>query len=194
MAGHKMCSIKGCVKTASQRGWCHMHYMRWYRNGDPLTGADTRTPSGVAERFFRETVISFSGDQCLIWPFNRAGDGYGRLRLGRRHERVPRLVCEAVYGPPPTPQHEAAHSCGNGHAGCCNPGHLRWATHTENMADRSRHGSLSREKNGRSKLTEAKVCQIRSLSGKHTQNAIASMFGVSQATIQRVLSGANWTK
>lgn len=29
------CKQPDCTKEISQRGWCHMHYMRWYRNGDP---------------------------------------------------------------------------------------------------------------------------------------------------------------
>lgn len=29
------CSIDGCPKPALARGWCSMHYMRWYTNGDP---------------------------------------------------------------------------------------------------------------------------------------------------------------
>lgn len=28
------CSIKGCKKEAHARGWCHMHYSRWWSYGD----------------------------------------------------------------------------------------------------------------------------------------------------------------
>ena len=31
-----MCQIDGCVKKVLGRGWCSMHYSRWYRNGNPL--------------------------------------------------------------------------------------------------------------------------------------------------------------
>lgn len=31
-----VCSIDGCEKVVRARGWCHAHYMRWYkRGGDP---------------------------------------------------------------------------------------------------------------------------------------------------------------
>jgi hypothetical protein len=30
------CSIPGCSLPARRRGWCQMHYGRWYRTGDPL--------------------------------------------------------------------------------------------------------------------------------------------------------------
>lgn len=46
-----------------------------------------------------------------------------------------RHMCKLKNGDPPTPDHEAAHSCGNGKHGCINPNHLRWATDAENMAD-----------------------------------------------------------
>lgn len=29
------CSIKGCGRDTSARGWCKKHYMCWYRYGDP---------------------------------------------------------------------------------------------------------------------------------------------------------------
>lgn len=31
----RTCSIAGCEKPASKRGWCGMHYMRWRTHGDP---------------------------------------------------------------------------------------------------------------------------------------------------------------
>jgi hypothetical protein len=29
------CSLTGCSEVATRRGWCEIHYMRWYRHGDP---------------------------------------------------------------------------------------------------------------------------------------------------------------
>ena len=33
------CSVEGCEKRAVTRGYCDMHYRRWRKYGDPLSGA-----------------------------------------------------------------------------------------------------------------------------------------------------------
>lgn len=30
----RICTIKGCKKPYTARGWCNTHYMRWYHRGD----------------------------------------------------------------------------------------------------------------------------------------------------------------
>jgi hypothetical protein len=37
-----LCSIDGCQKLATRRGWCSAHYMRWLTNGDPIAGGGRR--------------------------------------------------------------------------------------------------------------------------------------------------------
>jgi len=131
-----VCSIPDCGKPHMARGWCQKHYFRFRRHGDPLGGA-----IGDARRYFEEVILNYDGDECLPWPFSTADCGYGRIRIGGRKQVVSRAVCERVNGPPPTPAHEAAHSCGKGHEGCCTKRHLRWATRTENQAERVAHGT-----------------------------------------------------
>ena len=180
----RLCSIPGCGRKHSSRGWCLVHWKRWKRHGDPLAG---RTFIGTPLRYFRGTVLTYDGDECLVWPFSRSTAGYGYLCDGGKSFLVSRLVCEAVYGEPPTPKHEAAHSCGNGHLGCVTKIHLRWATHTENIADTIRHGMLAQgERHYSAKLTNAQAEQIRDLKGTMTQRGIAARFGISRQGVSRI--------
>jgi hypothetical protein len=34
----RTCSVDGCGRPFYARGWCSMHYLRWYRHGHPLGG------------------------------------------------------------------------------------------------------------------------------------------------------------
>lgn len=47
------CSISGCEKPSRARGWCNMHYARWFRRNGPLKsrslpGGRPALPSGTA--------------------------------------------------------------------------------------------------------------------------------------------------
>lgn len=188
MITHPSCSVDGCDGRHYARGRCMNHHRRWLRHGDPLGG---RTPNGHSARFLREEVFSYKGDECLVWPFGRGAGGYGKICLNGRSHLVHRLVCEHVHGAPPSPRHEAAHSCGNGSNGCVNPKHLRWATRTENMADRLMHGAHNRgERNGQARLTEEDVHKIRTLNGRAAD--IARMFGISAATVHSIRDKTTW--
>jgi len=133
----------------------------------------------------RETVFVYDGDECLIWPFAKS---HGRPRI--RREFVTRVVCEETNGPPPTPDHEAAHSCGNGHLACVTKRHLAWKTHAENMADMIQHGTSTRgEKHPNARLTDGDVSEIRRLSSHNTQREIAKLYGISQSHVANIQSG-----
>lgn len=188
----RMCSIEGCSRIHYGRGWCAAHYVRWRRHGDPLGGG---TPYGEPEQYFREVVVPYVGDDCLIWPYGRDGFGYARLQLDGRDGRAHRWACEAVNGPSPSPspEREAAHSCGMGHTGCVNPRHTKWATHAENLADRIEHGTANRgQRCGTSKLTDDDVRSIRRLSGTLFQREIGDLFGITQSAVSSILSRRIW--
>lgn len=36
------CKVEGCEREVEGRGWCQMHYVRWYRTGDPGEAASKR--------------------------------------------------------------------------------------------------------------------------------------------------------
>jgi DNA-binding transcriptional regulator YiaG len=189
MAIPRLCSIPDCGKPMLARGWCSAHWERWRAHGDPLGSAKPRPP----RKFFEDVVMRYDGEECLFWPFTRNNMGYGELRHRNKRGLVHRHICEEIHGPPPTPKHEAAHSCGNGHLGCVSGKHLSWKTRTENQADRKKHGTgTAGERHGAAKLTNEAVAQIRSLRGSVTQREIARRFGITQSTVSQIQRGLRW--
>lgn len=191
MASPRLCSIEDCGKPARTRGWCQKHYDRWWIHGDPMKVLGTER--GTARNFFLEAVYRYEDDDCLIWPFSRAKNGRARMTVNGKTVLVHRAVCDAVNGPPPTPSHEAAHSCGNGHKGCINKRHLRWATHKENAADMVGHGRSTRgERHARAKLNRADVRLIRTLAASTRHEDIAGRFHISAKHVEMIVRGGRW--
>lgn len=185
------CEIEDCVKPHYARGFCSAHYARWFRYGDP--SIVKTTPSGVVQEYYCTVVLKHEGDDCLIWPYSRSTSGYGAINGKGRHGTVSRLVCEDIYGPPPSHEYEAAHSCGKGHLGCVAKSHLSWKTPSENQMDKLVHGTHSRgERGAMAKLTTEQVLEIISLRGIKKKCAIAATYGVNPSTISRIHSGKRW--
>jgi len=139
-------------------------------------------------RRFIEAHVDDPAGACLIWPFARNNKGHAIVHGGV----AARVMCELAHGAPPTPEHEAAHNCGNGHMGCIHPQHLRWATHQENSLDRAIHGTENRgERNGSNKLTRDQILEIRA---RHTSKRVdlASEYGVTPGTISNIINGHKW--
>lgn len=186
------CAIAGCGKRSLAKGWCGAHYARWLRHGSPTAGGAV---FGAPEQFYQENVLTHDADGCLIWPYTRNSNGYAQLYRKGKHYLVSRLICEVMHGPPPSPEYEAAHNCGNGREGCVNRHHIVWKTRAENMADLEVHGTLIHgERCHFAKLREPDVRRIRALGGTMLQRDIAAIFGVSVGAIQAVLSGKSWRR
>lgn len=102
--------------------------------------------------------------------------------------------CKSQHGDPPTPKHQAAHSCGNGHLGCVASAHLSWKTKIENEADKILHGTTNRgERQGRSKLKQDDVRRIRGLLalGKRPVE-IAMAYEVTPTLIRQIRERRVW--
>jgi DNA-binding transcriptional regulator YiaG len=127
-------------------------------------------------------MASYHHEECLIWPFTRNSQkGYGTFGYLRQQHYAHRYMCELVHGPAPSPKHQAAHSCGRGHEGCVNPGHLSWKTNSENQIDRSEHGNRGPVQK---RLSPREVAEVRALKGIKTQVEIAAMYGVKVGCIE----------
>lgn len=48
MQSNETCSLASCDRRAKKRGWCGMHYLRWYRHGDPTYEAPHHTKCSMA--------------------------------------------------------------------------------------------------------------------------------------------------
>lgn len=186
----EFCTIEGCRGKYLSRGYCSKHYWRMKRHGDPLH--DVRAAQGDHMAWLAAN-IGFDGDECLIWPFRaRTLQGYGTTNDPRGVQKnASNVMCELAHGEPPTQLHEAAHSCGKGHDGCVNPKHLRWATRSENHADKHIHGTaLCGEASPVSKLTEKQVLEIRAHKGQAQE--VADKMGISRNYVYQIKAGERW--
>lgn len=138
--------------------------------------------------------VNFDGPECLTWPFCTIPVGYGQVGYHGKTSYAHRTMCELVNGPAPTTEHEAAHSCGNGHRACVHPKHLSWKTPSENQLDRRRHGTLAHSYRWKPKLTPIQVIEIRKLNGIKTHDEIAQMYGVIRSNIGKIMTGKSWAK
>ncbi len=189
------CKIEGCDGNAhksarTSRGWCRRHYRIWLRTGD--TKATLPEP-GEVHAYINNVVLAYEGKECVIWPYSKKQAGYAQINIGGKPQGAYRYVCEKAHGPAPTPDHEAAHSCGMGNKGCVAKNHLRWATRKENLEDRLEHGTLVWGERCRfAVLTEESVKQIRSLQGTLGCRKLAERYGVSSGTILHIFNRRTW--
>lgn len=155
---------------------------------------------GTKDRFWAKVAVGTS-EECWQWTASRLPDGYGcfwdgtwraprRPRITRAH----RWLYEHLHGPIP-PKMEVCHTCDE--PSCVNPAHLFLGTHAENMRDMVSKGRADNRgaRNGRAKLTDDDVSVIRREStGRHGEGMeFARRFGVSSATISKVIRGDTWS-
>lgn len=185
------CMMPGCRKPHYAKGYCSAHYTRQYRYGDPSVTA--QTPKGEPLEWLLSHV-RHEGDSCLTWPYAKGSDGAGVVTYDGRQQSAAAVMCLHAHGEPPTPFHEAAHNCGKGHEACINPGHLRWATRSENHADKHIHGTaLCGERHPWARVTEDDVRFMRSMKGRMPVPEMGKRFGIGTAAVYAILSGKNWS-
>jgi len=147
-----------------------------------------RLEGNEATKVWIRKHLDYAEDWCLIWPFSRSQAGYAAF--GGKATAVHRLMCEYRNGLPPTPKHQACHSCGRGKEGCVNPRHLSWKTNQENQIERFKQSGFQPQR----KLTPAQVDEIRALQGKMPVADIAEKFNVTPLNIHRIHAGKLWRK
>lgn len=151
----------------------------------------TRIRSGPAlPRLLAEVEINpVSG--CWDWRGAKYVKGYGNIRINGVRHLAHRLSFELHRGSIPAGLC-VCHTCDN--RACVNPAHLFIGTNSDNVADKVAKGRQSRlpgMRNGRAKLTEQEVVDIRASVGV-TATSLARRYGVSIALISEILLGKSW--
>ena len=182
------CSIEGCGKVGPlTRTWCHMHYRRYRKNGDPGPAIQLRAPNNATP----QQLLDYWGwdvkdSGCWEARGFRNEDGYVLFSTSYRKISAHRASFIVHYGEIPAGR-EICHTCDN--PACINPEHLYAGTHSENMLDRSK-----RQRDPRMVLTPDKVRVIRVLDKcGETKKVISEQLGVSPDVVHQVLNGNNWS-
>lgn len=110
----------------------------------------------------------------------------------KRAQTAHRLVAFAFHGLPPKGRDQVRHLDGNGSNNDYR--NLCWGSHRENMRDSARHGSKKGERNGRAKVTDEIVRQMRAeYQGRFgDQTRIGRKYGLGQSATRQILTREHW--
>lgn len=143
---------------------------------------------------FWQSVSIRGDDECWPWMGYLNEDGYGEFFFAGKMYGAHELAVTFTTGEIKDPALDTCHSCDD--PPCCNPGHLRFATRLENVADmikrdRVRAGSA----HPFAKLTEAAVVEIRVRRANGAmQKTLAADYSVSEAYISTIVNGLTWVR
>lgn len=148
-----------------------------------------------AEEIFWKSLNKSCANGCWLWERLKTNKGYGCITFKRKSWTTHRLAYTLAKGAIPKGMC-VCHTCDIRH--CCNPSHLWLGTLKENAQDRERKGRgvhnnlhpLPGIQNGRCKLTEQQVLEIRA--SKEFKKALARKFGVSDWEIGAIKKREVW--
>lgn len=121
------------------------------------------------------------------------GRGYLAVTFYRNGKRpqpyVHRMVCEAFHGPPPSPEHQAAHL--NGKKTDNRSANLRWKLPVANIADTRDHGTMvTGERSNFARFSDREIERVFALAAVGwSRRAIADELGMTPDYVTRLLNG-----
>ncbi len=149
-------------------------------------------PRPIYERFMAQVLKT---ETCWLWQGRLTNRGYGQISTGGRDGKIlsaHRASWELHFGPIPEGM-VVCHHCDNRR--CVNPRHLFLGTEEQNKRDMIRkHRNAIGERNGRAKLTEATVREMRDrfAQGGVTKTELARQYGIHRWTAIQILNGSAW--
>jgi hypothetical protein len=181
MQSTRVCSIDDCDRPMKARGWCKMHWHRWYVYGETCRPAEI--PARWQARFWSKVERS---EGCWTWTANTNQSGYGMFaHPARGMISAHRVSWEIANGPISDGAH-VLHSCDN--RTCVNPSHMRLGSHDDNMRDMA-----ERERSRTTKLTASDVSTIRELARTgRSLRSIAREFRISPGNVGFIIAGKTW--
>jgi len=188
-----LCDVPECGKESVLDGYCRRHgtYARRH-GGNPISNIN-RLPNGEVRNYLFAQLNNVVTDECMIWPYARAGR-YGSVWLGPGlREYVHVVACEHAHGPRPTGMQAAHGPCNK--TLCFNPRHLSWKTRLDNERDKLRDGTNTPTgvQNHASKLTPDAVIAIRQKHREgHTQAELSREYGVTPGAIRKIIYWLTW--
>jgi hypothetical protein len=195
-----ICLIDDCIKPIYGRGWCQMHYSRWYKYRDPLcVKAFKRVSVKPALRFWAKVnkdgpIPTHRPDlgPCWIWLAAKSRQGYGHFYDGMKTTLAHRFIFQ-FYNPSSFNKTLlVCHACDN--PSCCNPTHLWQGTPHDNTLDshvKGRGRSLKGYRGPRAKFTLEQARKIytehRGIRGETAR--LARKYNVSHCVILHIIRG-----
>lgn len=151
---------------------------------------------GEARQFAEQIACMESdelGEECILWPFGVAGNGYGALHLGNTQFTHHRGIWILKHGPLDK-KTLVRHKCGV--PLCCNPNHHELGSSKQNSEDRKKHGTYpaTGEKSSHALITDAQAIEIhQKVREGVVRTEVAKEYGVSKSTVNHIAGGFGWT-
>jgi hypothetical protein len=158
----------------------------------------------VSDDFWAQVDRSAGPGGCWPWLRRKQKGGYGQLHtalFGRPRTQLTHVVAFFLhFGWQPCRANGLVvrHTCDN--PPCCNPAHLVSGTQKQNVRDAIERGRMRPEHkarpgagNGRAKLDDQKVAEIRArLTAGEPRRALRQEFGIGASVMSRIARRESW--